>query len=323
MANSYVPFKAAMMPLQGNFVEARICPRCDTAEPVGTREKLWPANWTCCSCGEPVLVKHGIPHYAPALADTLTGFDPADFENLARQETGHFWFEPRNRLLVDLSQRYFSTARRYLEIGCGTGFVLRAFADSRNWSRLIGSEVHLSGLLKAQERLGCRAELIQMDARAIPARFAFDLVGAFDVLEHVVEDETVIAEIHSVLAPGGGFIASVPQHPFLWSEVDDLSYHVRRYRRGELEDKLRAAGFDIVFSTSYLVFLLPLMIASRLADRWRREPRHQGAAVQQFRLSQIVNAGLRALTNAEVALTLGGVSWPAGGSRIVVARRLA
>jgi SAM-dependent methyltransferase len=314
---------AGTMSPDSQHAEARICPYCKRLELVGLGETLWPANWTCPSCGKPVLVKNGIPQYAPALADTLTGFDPADFEMLALQEEEHFWFEPRNRLLVGLAESYFSAARRYLEIGCGTGFALGAFASSRRWSRLVGSEIHPAGILAAQKRLGGHAEFVQMDARSIPARCAFDLVGAFDVLEHIVEDETVIGAVHSVLVPGGGFIAAVPQHPSLWSEVDQRSYHVRRYRPGELEEKLCAAGFDIVFSTSYLVVLLPLMVASRLLDRWRSGSEgHSEAAVQQFNLPKSVNAALRLIVNAEVALTLKGARWPFGGSRIVVAQRV-
>src|SRR5215216_5966770 len=141
--------------------ETRICPRCKTMEPVGLGEKLWPTEWKCRACGEPVFVKYGIPHYAPDLADTSAGFNTACFDTLPYREAGHFWFEPRNRLLLGLAERYFPSAHRYLEIGCGTGFVLAGFAAARAWSRLVGGEIHSSGLLKARARLDARAEFVQ------------------------------------------------------------------------------------------------------------------------------------------------------------------
>ncbi|SDR05621.1 Methyltransferase domain-containing protein [Rhizobiales bacterium GAS113] len=259
-----------------------------------------------------------MPSYALALANTLTGFDPSAFDRLAAHEAGHYWFEARNRLLIGLARRFFPTARHYLEIGCGTGFVLDAFARARVWSSVTGSELHPAGLDHARRRLGCRASFVQMDARHVPAHGAFDLVGAFDVLEHIEEDEAVIAGVHGALAPGGGFLVSVPQHPFLWSAADNLGHHVRRYRRGEMEAKLESAGFEIVFSTSFTAILLPLMIASRL----RRKTDNIDDFVQrEFAVPPAVNSLLRAVLFAEVAAALKGVSWPFGGSRVVATRK--
>jgi SAM-dependent methyltransferase len=247
------------------------------------------------------------------LADTQEGFDTAAFTELARHEIGHFWFEPRSRLLTGLAGRFFPAAKRYLEVGCGTGVVLKAMSDSRSWSRLAGSELHPAGLVHARQRLGDRAEFLQMDARRIPAREAFDLIGAFDVLEHIPEDTTVLQEVHTALVPGGGFLLAVPQHPTLWSQADVAARHVRRYRRGELERKLRAARFEILFSTSYASVVLPLMFASRSAA-----PR---AATCELAMHPMLNGILRRTLDAEVSLTLKGLAWPAGGSRVVVARK--
>jgi SAM-dependent methyltransferase len=190
-------------------------------------------------------------HHAPTLADTDAGYDRNAFAFLAAREAGHFWFEPRNRLLLGLAQRYFPRVARYLEIGCGTGFVLAAFARTLPYSCFTGAELHSSGLGVARDRLGNAAELVQMDARAIPARGALDLIGAFDVLEHIEEDEIVIGQVFAALTGGGGFLATVPQHRFLWSTADEAAHHVRRYRPGELEAKLRRSGFEILFSSSY------------------------------------------------------------------------
>ena len=101
-----------------------------------------------------------------------------------------------------------------------------------------------------------------MDARNIPAADVFDLTGAFDVIEHIADDEAVLRGLRRATQTGGGTIIAVPQHPWMWSRADDVAHHQRRYRRGELEAKLRRNGFEILFSSSFTAMLLPLMVKS-------------------------------------------------------------
>ena len=107
---------------------------------------------------------------------------------------------------------------------------------------------------------------MQMDARAIPFVGEFDVMGAFDVLEHVEEDEQVLIQMRDALKPRGVMLLTVPQHAWLWSPVAD-SCHVRRYAAKELHVKVKAAGFEIVRSTSFVFSVLPAMFASRMAQR--------------------------------------------------------
>jgi SAM-dependent methyltransferase len=251
--------------------------------------------------------------FAPELADTDSGFDPAVFEELASIEAEHFWFVARNQLLVGLMNKYFPQAQRFMEVGCGTGFVLRAVLQSREWERVVGSELHPTGLAYARKRLPQVVELVQMDARDIPAVGFFDLAGAFDVIEHIEEDEAVLRGIHASLRPGGGLVVAVPQHPSLWSKADEIAHHVRRYRRGELEAKFRRNGFEVLFSSSYTALLLPLFAASRLRKARDDDP-------YEFAVDPLVNRTLLKTLQAEVRLTLAGMRWPLGGSRVVVGR---
>jgi SAM-dependent methyltransferase len=259
----------------------------------------------------------GIPMFAPELADTVSGMDPAGFDLLAKVEDEHFWFVARNELIVGLANRFFPGARRYLEVGCGNGVVLRAIANSHPWDLLAGSELHPSGLVHARKRLPSGVEFAQMDARRIPAVDMFDLAGAFDVIEHIADDEAVLAGLRSATRTGGGVIIAVPQHPWMWSRVDDEAHHQRRYRRGELEGKLRRNGFEVLFSTSYTAVLLPLMIASRLRGKSTKK---NDIADDEFSLNPRINRLFTTIPRGEVRMALAGLSWPAGGSRVVVGR---
>lgn len=247
-----------------------------------------------------------------------SGMNPDNFPRLHAVESGNFWFEPRNRLVVGLLDKYFPGARSFMEIGCGTGFVLSAIEASRHWDRLYGSELYEEGLAFARTRLNGRAELVQMDARNIPTQYsAIDAIGAFDVIEHIDDDEAVLRGIHRALKPEGGLIIAVPQHRWLWSYVDEESHHVRRYSARELHSKIERAGFRLLFSGSYTFALLPAMIASRS----KRRP-EGSTGYQQFSLPRAVNSLFRRVLEIEVSLSLAGVPFPMGGSRVIVARKI-
>ncbi|MBI1966300.1 MAG: class I SAM-dependent methyltransferase, partial [Betaproteobacteria bacterium] len=204
--------------------------------------------------------------FAPEIAGGGAGFDPAHFAEFARLEAGNFWFRARNRLIVWAIAQYFGQARNFLEVGCGTGYVLSGIAAAFPGMKLAGSEAATEGLAFAVKRLP-GANLMQMDARRIPFRAEFEVVGAFDVIEHIEEDAAVLRALHEAVVPGGGLLLTVPQHPFLWSEYDARARHVRRYRAQELREKVAAAGFEVIKMTSFVSLLLPLMAASRLKQR--------------------------------------------------------
>jgi SAM-dependent methyltransferase len=295
----------------------RLCLACGARDPIRSGEPIWPMGWQCPLCGQVVTEREGIPMFAPELADTVSGFDPVSFATLVEIEATHFWFVARNELIVGLANRYFPSANRYLEIGCGNGAVLSALANSRRWDRLVGSDLHPTGLKQTRARLPREVELVQMNACAIPAVNAFDLTGAFDIVEHVADDEAVLRGLRRATKMGGGTIIAVPQHPSLWSRADEIGHHQRRYRLGEMETKLRRNGFDILFSSSFTSVLLPLMALSRLTARVASGDAN---AEREISVGPATNVVLKAILRAEVRLTLAGLRWPIGGSRVVVAR---
>jgi SAM-dependent methyltransferase len=274
-------------------------------------------DWRCPQCGaEPARIA-GFPAFAPELARGAAGYDPAHFTELARLEASNFWFRARNRLIVWALERFFPDARSMLEVGCGTGFVLAGIAKALPRLRLTGSEAAAEGLAFAAERLP-GATLVQMDALRIPFREEFDVVGAFDVIEHIEDDRAALAELAATIVPGGGLLVTVPQHPVLWSEYDVRAGHVRRYRAAELRARAMEAGFEIARMTSFVTLLLPLMFLSRFAQR---APKGQYDPAAELRLAPWLNRTLETVLDAERALIRAGVSLPAGGSLLLVGRK--
>ena len=232
----------------------KICVKCG-CEIARTR-------WHCDACGWMPQSREGFVLLAPELLTRDDFYPETAHDQLIAVEDQSFWFLNRNDLICEMITKYFPNAGSMMEIGCGNGFVLAGLAEKRPEMELFGAEAFLSGLKHAKKRLPDR-EFAQMDARKIPFVEEFDLVGAFDVIEHIPEDELVLKEIYKSLKPDGGAIITVPQHPWLWSNTDERAGHKRRYTKKELVNKLEQAGFKIVFSSSFITLLFPFMLASR------------------------------------------------------------
>lgn len=274
------------------------------------------AMWCCTECEwEPALVNGSLVFAPELLQETAHFFNKDAFQNLYQREDHNFWFRARNRLITWALSTYFPNANNYLEVGCGTGYVSAAIQRCKPHLSMSAADVFQESLPFVKSRVGENASVFQMDGRCIPFTEEFDLIGAFDVLEHIEEDESVLQQIHQALKPGGGVLLTVPQHPQLWSEVDTEAFHVRRYTQDELQEKLVKQGFNIVFTTSFVTFLLPLMFVSR-----RRQTK-KSASTSEYHASKWLNKVLEYVLIFEQTLIKLGLRFPIGGSRLVVARK--
>ena len=276
------------------------------------------ADWACPACNfAPQTSAEGFPLLAPAMAEGGGGFLPEAFAKLAALEAQNFWFRSRNKLIMWAMKRHFPAMQRYLEIGCGTGYVLAGVAQAYPAATLVGSEIFSVGLPYAASRVGM-AELVQMDARHILYVDEFDVIGAFDVLEHIEEDEQVLAAMLRALRPGGGIALSVPQHPWLWSAADTYACHVRRYKEAELREKVQRAGFKLEFETSFVSLLLPAMLVSRLR---KQGPQQADDELAELRLPKWLNSTFEAVMAVERKLIQRVVRFRLGGSRLLIATK--
>jgi SAM-dependent methyltransferase len=152
--------------------------------------------------------------------------------------------------------------------------------------------------------------------RELPFDGEFDVVGAFDVPEHVSDDGRALAAIRQAVRLGGGVIVTVPQHRWIWSEADRFSGHHRRYRSRELEHKLSEAGLCVRYMTSFVTLLLPLIAGSRA---WQSISRRPFDPARELGISDSLDKRLERVMNAESRLIRCGVRLPAGGSLLAIA----
>ena len=272
-------------------------------------------DWLCPECKSRPESENDFLVFAPENSFTDDGFNPEIFEKLYSLEEKNFWFRVRNQLIMWALGKYFPKKDHLLEVGCGTGFVLSEIESQFPTMGVAGSEIHINGLNFAQNRLK-RAKLWQMDARNIPFENEFDVIGAFDVLEHIKEDERVLQQMYKAIIPGGGIVLTVPQHPFLWSVADEHASHERRYTSDELCRKVKKAGFTTVRATSFVSFLLPFMMVSRLT---KKSSGKEYDPFSELKINTVLNWVFERIMKVEATMIRAGISLPFGGSLLLVA----
>lgn len=274
-------------------------------------------NWVCPSCGFQPSKLDGLYIHSPEHAeDGDGGFKEDSFSNLYELEKKNFWFCSRNKLISWALKKYKGNLNNFLEIGCGTGFVLNRLSKTFPQISLLGSEIFLNGLSFAKTRIP-DGNFMQMDARKIPFIDEFDAIGAFDVLEHIKEDELVLKQIYSALKPSGILLISVPQHPFLWSKSDEYACHFRRYTNDNLVRLVRKSGFQIIKNTSFVFTLIPFMYFSRRRNLYKK--RYNPS--EEFQISKFMNFIFYLILYFEFICITIGISFPFGGSRFIVASK--
>ncbi len=177
-------------------------------------------------------------------------------------ETNYWWFVGRRALVVAALRPPLSARdrrARLLDVGCGTGYTLETLAGRADG---FGADIAPEALAFCRQRGLDRLALAA--AERLPySDDSFDVLTALDVLEHLDDDLLALREWQRVLRPGGRAVLFVPAFESLWSGEDFVSQHRRRYRRGALVRKLRAAGF-IVLKATYADFLLFPAVAAAI-----------------------------------------------------------
>lgn len=275
-------------------------------------------GWRCPSCGVRPHRRDGYLFLVPEGPDPAGDFNRETFGTLARIEEEHFWFRARSALVVDALREFFSDARTLLEVGCGSGIVLRDVSRALPGLALSGGDRAIEGLRTAARRVP-QAALYCLDAKAIPFRGEFDVVAAFDVLEHLEDDAGALEQMAAACRPSGGILLTVPQHPLLWSRTDEYACHKRRYRRGELVAKVEAAGLSVEYVSSFVSLLLPFMALSRIVQRIA--PARGDGIDGGFRIGRPLNGFFGQVMALERILMRNRRSLPVGGSLLVVARK--
>jgi SAM-dependent methyltransferase len=188
------------------------------------------------------------------------------YDRMAELDQRHWWYRARRKVLAALIARVVRPRpnSRILEVGCGTG---HNFAMLDRFGSVEAIEVDEAARAMAERRLGRAVGSAPLPELAgVPAGH-FDMVGSFDVIEHIEDDRAALAGIARCLKPGGKFVMTVPAHQWLWSEHDRVNHHHRRYTKNSVEALFDGSPLKLERMGYLNSLLFPAAVAARVAGR--------------------------------------------------------
>lgn len=212
-----------------------------------------------------------------------------------------------------------------VEVGCGTGNVLRMLEQTCSRGNVAGMDLFWDGLQFARRRV--QVPLIQGDMTHPPFPGQFDIVCMFDVLEHLPDDIAILKSVRELLVTRGKLLITVPADPGLWSYFDTASHHYRRYTRIDLQHKIQDAGFEVEFLSPYMLAIYPIVWLNRHLVSFGNkqsqldEENIEKLSTNELSIIPVVNEILVWILSKEAGWLANGKRLPGGTSLIAVAKK--
>lgn len=237
------------------------------------------------------------------------------FNRLDQLEGQHWWFAARRKILKNVISQFApkKSDLRLMEAGCGTGGNLQMLSS---FGKLEAFELDDEARDIAKSKLPMDIKSGMLPDQVPYQDGSFDVVVAFDVIEHVEKDVESLAKLGQQLAPGGRLVMTVPAMPWLWSKHDETHHHYRRYTSASLNEALLKAGLKPLRISYFNTLLFPMIAGLRLVRKVFGITETADDAMP----SAAVNGVLKSIFGFE-SNWVGKVSVPVGVSLLAVAQR--
>jgi ubiquinone/menaquinone biosynthesis C-methylase UbiE len=205
--------------------------------------------------------------------------DRHQYETFAQIDKHHWWFTARRAVISSIlpkDQQGISV----IDVGAGTGGMVPMLAKNFDLTVYEPDSQTLEFTKEKYQKNYPSVRFVGGDWSNVQRlRGNYDIVTAFDVLEHCEDDLQTLSEWRALLRQSGGnILLTVPAFPCLWGANDELSHHYRRYTKATLIEALQRAGLQVA-KISYInsINFLPVWISRNVKERLERALRRDKA----------------------------------------------
>lgn len=191
------------------------------------------------------------------------------YQRMFSLEENYWWFRAKRKFIDFFIKKFISKHSNLnkfimLDVGCGSGIMLN---NLNKYGTAIGVDNSYEGIKFCQIR-GHKLVVVG-DALNLPFKDnSFDIITCLDVMEHLEDDSTLLAEIYRICKKMGMVIITAPAYKFLWGYHDEIHHHKRRYTKRMLREKICNTNFNIYKITYINTILFPMVLIFRIIKRY-------------------------------------------------------
>lgn len=243
--------------------------------------------------------------------------DLSIYKKMIKDENDHWWFRARRNIIESFLKIIpIEKNSNILDIGTCTGYNLN----------ILNKYGRAEGLEPAEPALNfCKEHnvknVIPGDITNYESPKKYNLVTAFDVVEHIENEAKVLQNINRCTTDKGYLLVTVPALPFMWSSHDVLHQHYRRYTKESLEKLLETYGYKVHRITYFNTLLFPIAFIERTILKIINKFGMLKKSTDYVHVPNFVNKLLYNIMNAE-SILLRRFSFPIGLSLICLAQKI-
>lgn len=214
-------------------------------------------------------------------------------------ENKHWWFIIRQKIILQTILKFIPAKEigrlKILNVGAASG-------GSSKWLSQLGEVISLENdPLFLTHLANQKLNVINASVIGIPiADDSFDLVCAFDVIEHVEQDQKAVDELIRVCKPGGSICITVPAFQSLWGIHDEVNGHKRRYVKNQFTKLVDHHAIRMLYISYFNTILFIPIFLFRKIQNISKESHLQDSDFKYFKSNIMINGLLKFLFGMEL-----------------------